>query len=84
MGIYRTVLTGQIDINVLEFLCLKKFSQKIEKTESTIFPLYLPNNLADLLCKFYPAKYGTTAHVPDILGGTLRKQKLFIFVKNLL
>ena len=31
MGIYGTVLTGQIDINVLEFLCLKKFSQKIEK-----------------------------------------------------
>ena len=48
MGIYGTVLTKEIDINVLESLCLKKFSQKIEKTESTFFPLYLPYNLADL------------------------------------
>ena len=30
MGIYGTVLTRQIDINVLESLCLKKFAQKIE------------------------------------------------------
>ena len=84
MGIYGTVLTGQIDINVLESLCLKKFAQKIEKTESAIFPLYLPYNLAELQCKICLAKLGPTAHVPDILGGTLRKQKLFIFVKNLL
>ena len=56
MGIYRTVLTGQIDIKVLEFLCLKKLSQKIEKTESAIFPLYLPYNLAELQCKICPTK----------------------------
>ena len=56
MGIYGTVLTGQIDINVLESLCLKKFAQKIEKTESAIFPLYLPYNLAELQCKICPAK----------------------------
>ena len=51
MGIYGTVLTGQIDINVLESLWLSKFSQNIEKTESDIFPLYLPFNLAELQCK---------------------------------
>ena len=84
MGIYGTVLTKQIDTNVLESLCLKKFSQKIKKTESAIFPLYLPYNLAKIQCKICPAKEGPTAHVPYILGGTLRKQKLFIFVKNLL
>ena len=56
MGIYRTVLTRQIDVNVLESLCLKQFSQKIEKTESAIFPLYLPYNLAELQCKICPAK----------------------------
>ena len=56
MGIYRTVLTRQIDINVLESSFLKQFSQKIEKTESVIFPLYLPYNLAELQCKICPAK----------------------------
>ena len=56
MGIYGTVLTGQIDINVLESSFLKQFSQKIEKTESVIFPLYLPYNLAELQCKICPAK----------------------------
>ena len=40
--VYGTVLTGQIDINVLESLFRKQISQKIEKTESFIFPLYLP------------------------------------------
>ena len=84
MGIYGTVLTRQIDLNVLESLCLKKFSQKSKKTESDIFPLYLTYNVADLQCKICHAKYGKNAHVPDILGGTLRKQKLLIFVKNLL
>ena len=84
MGIYRSVLTRQIDINVLASLFLKQFSQKIKKTERGIFPLYLPYELAELQCKICPAKQGPTAHVPDILGGTLRKQKLFIFEKNLL
>ena len=84
MGIYRTVLTRQIDINVLESSFLKQFSQKIEKTESVIFPLYLPYNLSELQCKIYPAKDGLTAHDPDIFGGTLKEQMLFIFEKNLL
>ena len=56
MGIYGIVLTRQIDINVLESVCSKKFVQKIEKTESAIFPLYLPYNLAELQCKICPAK----------------------------
>ena len=56
MGIYGTILTRQIDINLLESLCLKKFSQKIEKTESAVFPLYLPYDLAELQCKICPAK----------------------------
>ena len=81
MDIYGTDLTIQIDINVLESLCLKKFSQKSRKIECAIFPLYLPCNQARKIC---PAKYCLTAHVPYILGGTLRKQKCFIFVKNLL
>ena len=56
MGIYGTVLTRQIDTNVSESFCLKKCAQKIEKTESAIFPLYLPYNLAELQCKICPAK----------------------------
>ena len=63
---------------------LSNFHKKSKKTERGIFPLYLPYNLADLKCKICPAKYGPTAYVSDILGGTLRKQKLFILVKNLI
>ena len=86
MGIYLTVLIRRIDINVLESLCLKEILPKIrEKNQKiAIFPLYLPYNLTELQCKICLAKYGPTGHVPDILGGTLRKQKLFIYVKNLL
>ena len=40
--------------------------------------IHLPYSSAELQCRICPAKYGPTAHVPDIIGGTLRKQKLVI------